>query len=52
MNISGVGIGPGNPCRVVAEIGNSHNGKGERDTEGRERAHRLIEAAAIAQDQA
>lgn len=38
MNISGIEIGVGHPCRLVAEIGNSHNGDIER-------AFRLITAA-------
>ncbi len=38
MNISGIEIGNGNPCRFVAEISNNHNGSLDR-------AFRLIEAA-------
>lgn len=38
MNISGVEIGPGHPCRTVAEISNNHNGDFDR-------CLRLIDAA-------
>jgi pseudaminic acid synthase len=38
MNIEGVEIGHGQPCRTVAEISNNHNGSIDR-------ARRLIEAA-------
>lgn len=38
MNIAGVKVGRGQPCRVVAEISNAHNGKIQR-------AYRLIESA-------
>lgn len=30
MNIAGVGIGNGNPCRLVAELANGHNGDLDR----------------------
>lgn len=29
MNIAGVEIGPGHPCRTIAELSNNHNGKYE-----------------------
>ena len=29
MNIAGVSIGPGHPCRTIAELSNNHNGKYE-----------------------
>jgi sialic acid synthase SpsE len=38
VNIAGVEIGPGQPCRTIAEISNNHNGSLDR-------ALRLIEAA-------
>ena len=38
VNIKGVEIGPGQPCRIVAEVSNAHNGSLAR-------AHRIIEAA-------
>lgn len=38
MNIAGIEIGRGHPCRTVAEISNNHNGD-------KERAFKLIEAA-------
>lgn len=38
MNISGVEIGPDQPCRIIAEASNAHNGDLSR-------AHRIIEAA-------
>lgn len=41
MNIAGVEVGPDQPCRVVAEISNNHNGKLEN-------AIRLIDGAAAA----
>src|SRR5690242_15390697 len=41
MNIGPVQLGPGNPCAVVAEISNSHNGTLER-------AVRLLHAAKAA----
>ena len=36
MNIAGVNVGKGEPCRIVAELGNAHNGSLAT-------AHRLIE---------
>lgn len=41
MNIAGIEIGPGQPCRTVAELSNAHNGKLET-------AFRLIDAAKAA----
>jgi sialic acid synthase SpsE len=41
MNISGIEIGPGQPCRFVAELSNNHNGD-------RDRCGRLIDAAKAA----
>lgn len=38
MNISGIDIGSGSPCRFVAELSNNHNGD-------RDRLRRLIDAA-------
>lgn len=41
MQIAGIEIGPGSPCRIVAEISNNHNGD-------RDRCGRLIDAAKTA----
>ena len=41
MKIAGIEIGPGHPCRIVAEISNNHNGD-------RDRCGRLIDAAKAA----
>ena len=38
MNIAGVDVGPDQPCRIIAEMSNNHNGSLPR-------AHRIIEAA-------
>lgn len=41
MNIAGIEVGDGQPCRVVAEISNAHNGDESR-------AHALVDAARVA----
>lgn len=41
IDIGGIAVGPGHPCRFVAEISNNHNGDAMR-------AAKLVEAASVA----